>query len=188
MYVVTGASGHTGRVVAERLRAAKKQVRAIGRSAEQLKSLADRGADRWICNLTDEVGLAEAFEGATAAYVMIPPNMSAKDYRSEQEQISDALAAAIRKAGVRHAVTLSSFGADKPSGTGPAVGVHNLEQKLNQISGLSTLHLRAGYFMENTLAQIADRHHQDLGNCGRATARRAGDPHDLHARHRRVCR
>jgi uncharacterized protein YbjT (DUF2867 family) len=50
-------------------------------------------------------------------------------------------------------VSLSSFGAEKPSGTGPVVGVHNLEQKLNQIDGANVLHLRAGYFMENTLPQ-----------------------------------
>ena len=34
------------------------------------------------------------------------------------------------------------------------VGLHNLERKLNTISGLNVLHLRAGNFMENTLAQI----------------------------------
>jgi uncharacterized protein YbjT (DUF2867 family) len=50
-------------------------------------------------------------------------------------------------------VSLSSIGADKPSGTGPVVGLHNMEEKLNRISGLNTLHLRATYFMENTLVQ-----------------------------------
>jgi uncharacterized protein YbjT (DUF2867 family) len=49
---------------------------------------------------------------------------------------------------------LSSLGADKSSGTGPVVGLHNLEQKLNQIEVANVLHLRAGYFMENTLAQV----------------------------------
>jgi uncharacterized protein YbjT (DUF2867 family) len=49
---------------------------------------------------------------------------------------------------------LSSFGADKSEKTGPVVGLHRLEQKLNRVAGLNVLHLRAGYFMENTLAQI----------------------------------
>lgn len=44
--------------------------------------------------------------------------------------------------------------ADKPDKTGPVAGLHYLEQELNQIDGLNVLHLRAGYFMENTLAQI----------------------------------
>jgi len=32
--------------------------------------------------------------------------------------------------------------------------LHNMEKRLAQIKGLHALHLRAGYFMENTLAQI----------------------------------
>jgi len=69
--------------------------------------------------------------------------------------VSDAIAKAIRDAGVRTVVSLSSIGADKATGTGPVVGLHNFEQKLNQIDGLNVLHLRAGYFMENTLPQAA---------------------------------
>jgi hypothetical protein len=34
------------------------------------------------------------------------------------------------------------------------VGLHNLEQKLNQINDANVLYLRAGYFMENTLPQV----------------------------------
>lgn len=50
--------------------------------------------------------------------------------------------------------SLSSVGADKSENTGPVAGLHHLEQRLNRIAGLNVLHLRAGYFMENTLAQI----------------------------------
>ena len=48
---------------------------------------------------------------------------------------------------------LSSIGADKSDKTGPVVGLHNFEQKLNRIDGINVLHVCAGYFMENTLAQ-----------------------------------
>nr|AUN36758.1 hypothetical protein [uncultured bacterium] len=33
------------------------------------------------------------------------------------------------------------------------LGLRQLEERLNRISGLNVLHLRAGYFMENTLGQ-----------------------------------
>ena len=154
MHVVTGATGHTGRVVAERLLAGQKKVRVIGRSVERLEPLTRRGAEAWISDLTDPQRLAEALEGAEAAYVLLPPDLSATNYRTYQDRISDVLAAAIRQAGVTRVVSLSSFGADKAAGTGPVVGLHYLEQKLNQIPRLDVLHLRAGYFMENTLAQI----------------------------------
>ncbi len=60
----------------------------------------------------------------------------------------------MEQAGVQYAVSLSSIGADKPDRTGPVVGLHRFEQRLNRIPGLNVLHLRPGYFMENTLAQI----------------------------------
>jgi len=49
--------------------------------------------------------------------------------------VGGAIAKALENAGVKHAVTLSSFGADKPDKTGPIVGLHELETKLNQIKG-----------------------------------------------------
>jgi len=60
----------------------------------------------------------------------------------------------LEQAGVKHVVVLSSIGADKPEGTGPVVGLRRFEQRLNGIRGLNLLHLRPGYFMENTLAQV----------------------------------
>ena len=55
---------------------------------------------------------------------------------------------------MKYAVTLSSFGADKAEKTGPVAGLHAMESRFAQIPGLNALHLRAGYFMENTLPQI----------------------------------
>src|SRR6202043_2245515 len=52
-------------------------------------------------------------------------------------------------------VALSSIGAQHAEKTGPIVGLHNMEEKLNQVAALNVLHLRAGYFMENLLMSIA---------------------------------
>ena len=59
--------------------------------------------------------------------------------------MTNAIAKAARDAGVKNIVSLSSIGADKSSGTGPVVGLHNFEQKLNQIDGANVLHLRPGF-------------------------------------------
>ena len=154
MYVISGASGNCGHVLAEKLLDSGKKVRAVGRSAERLRRLKARGAELFICDLTERTALAKGFEDAEGVFVMIPPSMTSPDYRKEQESITDSVTAALREAKVKHAISLSSIGADKPQGTGPVVGLHNLERKLNAISGLNVLHLRAGNFMENTLAQI----------------------------------
>jgi uncharacterized protein YbjT (DUF2867 family) len=154
MYVITGATGNTGKVIAEKLLAAGQKVRVIGRSVEKLQPLVAQGAEAFTGSVDDAAAMTSAFTGARAVYAMIPPNMKSADYRAEQDRISDALAAAIQNAGVAHVVTLSSFGADKPAKTGPVVGIYNLEQKLNGIAALNVLHLRAGYFMENLMAQL----------------------------------
>lgn len=153
MYVVTGATGNTGKVVAERLLGEGKKVRVVGRSLERLQGLEAKGAEPFVADFGDAGALAQAFAAAEGVYAMIPPNPSSPDPLAYRERVTGAIARALERAGVKHAVTLSSVGADKTDGTGPVVGLHQLEQKLNQISGLNVLHIRAGYFMENTLAQ-----------------------------------
>lgn len=158
MYVVTGATGNTGSVVAKQLLARGQKVRVIGRNADRLKPLADLGAEPFVADITDSSALVRAFTGAQAAYGMIPPDIGDPDPRGYQERVSDSLASALEKTAIEHAVILSSFGADKSEKTGPVVGLHNLEEKLNRISGLNALYLRAGYFMENTLSQVGIIH------------------------------
>ena len=154
MYAVLGACGNTGHVVAKNLLARGQKVRVVGRNAARLQPLAVEGAEIFVGDVTDAPALTRAFKGAESAYVMIPPNPISNDFRAFQDHASDAIANAVRNAGVRNIVSLSSMGADKASGTGPVVGLYNLEQKLNQIDGANVLHLRAGYFMENTLPQV----------------------------------
>ena len=153
MYVVHGATGHTGGVIVRTLLAEGHAVRAIGRSAEKLKPLEELGAEPVPANVGDREQLEKAYKGADAAYVMIPPDMESQDYRREQDLFSTVIAAALQSTKVKHVVALSSIGADKESGTGPVTGLHVLENRLREIPGLNSLSVRAAYFMENTLPQ-----------------------------------
>lgn len=155
MFVVTGATGRTGRVVVDELRGAGRAVRAIGRSQQGLAPLEADGAEAFVAEPTDRAALTEAFRGAEAVYVMVQPNYIADspDFPAHQRAIVDAMTAALSSAGVGRVVTLSSWGADKPAGTGPVVGLHHLEQHINTLDAVVT-HLRAGYFMENLRGQV----------------------------------
>ena len=135
MYVVLGASGNTGHVVATNLLASGQKVRVVGRNAAHLQSLAAKGAEAFVADVTDAVALAKAFDQADSAYVMIPPNTTSTDPLGYSNRVSDAIAAAVQKAATKNVVALSSIGADKASGTGPVLGLYHLEQKLNQIIG-----------------------------------------------------
>jgi uncharacterized protein YbjT (DUF2867 family) len=153
MYVITGATGYTGSVAADKLLATGAKVRVIGRDTKRLERFAKKGAEAVVADMTDAAALAKAFSGARAVYALIPPNISAADVRAHQEWVTDALASAIRENGIPYAVVLSSTGADKSYGTGPVMGLHSLEKKLESIDGLNFLSLRCGYFMENLLPQ-----------------------------------
>src|SRR6202522_3067972 len=153
-YVILGASGNTGSIVADFLLSKGRKVRVVGRDAGRLQRFARKGAEAFTADLGDAVALTKAFSGAHAAYLLLPPISS----REMQEQQSDAFAKAVKDSGLRYAVNLSSYGAHSPKGTGPIAGLHSSEQKLNAINGLNVLHLRPGYFMENNLMAIGMIH------------------------------
>ena len=149
-YVILGATGNTGSIIADTLLLRRKKVRVVGRDAGRLQRFVRKGAEAFTGDVSDAVALTKAFSGARAAYLMLPPITS----REDQERESDAIAKAVTESGLRYAVYLSSYGAHVPEGTGPVTGLHSSEQKLNAIGGLNVLHLRAAYFMENNLAAI----------------------------------
>jgi uncharacterized protein YbjT (DUF2867 family) len=154
MIVITGATGNTGSVVAEALLGRGARVRVIGRSAEKLARFAARGAETFAGDATDAAAMERAFAGATAAYVMIPPLLTAEDAAAHQDSVIGSLASGVEKNGVRHVVLLSSIGAQHAEKVGPIKGLHRFEQRLNRVAGLNLLCLRAGYFMENLLMYI----------------------------------
>lgn len=154
MYAILGATGHTGSVIVNKLLDQGKKVRVFGREIKKLDPFARRGAEMATGDVTDSGKLSQVFAGAEAVYAMIPPSMTQKDFRAYQDQVTESIAAAIEAAGVKNAVVLSSIGADKQEKTGPVAGLHNLETRLGKVKNLNALFLRAGYFMENTLAQV----------------------------------
>src|SRR5215472_4433640 len=155
MIVVTGATGRTGRRITELLLANGERVRSVGRDAKKLASLVEQGAEPFVGKVDDVSYLTAAFAGADAVYLVLPEDLSQQDLRGHQERISDGYAVAIANAHVSFVVNLSSIGAQHPKGTGPIVGLHNQEQRLDRIAGLNVLHLRAAYFMENLFMSVA---------------------------------
>src|ERR1700675_1257897 len=150
VYVILGASGNTGSIIADFLLSKGQKVRVVGRDVGRLQRFVRKGAEAFPADMTDAAALTKAFSGAHAAYAVLPPLHS----REEQERQSDAIAKGVKESGLRHAVHLSSYGAQVPQGTGPVTGLHSSEEKLNAISDLNVLHLRAAYFMENNLAAV----------------------------------
>ena len=148
MYVISGATGHTGKVAATKLLAQGKPVRALVRSKAKAQDLAAQGAELVEVALDDRAGLEAALKGATGAYLLCPPDMVATDFIADRQKLFESVAASAKAAGVPHVVLLSSVGAHQPRGIGIIQTVRAAEQSLNSAGVTSTV-LRAGYFVEN---------------------------------------
>jgi uncharacterized protein YbjT (DUF2867 family) len=154
MYVITGATGNTGKIIAEKLLNDGKEVRILSRSEEKAKDLLAKGAELLLGSPNNIDTILKAFKGTEAAYILIPPDYSNKDFYAYQKHCADIFAKAIEKSGIKYVVALSSIGAQSEENTGVVNGLHYMEQKFNGISGLNVLYLRPAYFMENIFAQI----------------------------------
>ncbi|MBL0017047.1 MAG: NmrA family NAD(P)-binding protein [Bacteroidetes bacterium] len=128
-------------------------MRIIGRDASKAQSLIDQGAEFIQGSSTDRQTLVNAFHGAKAAYVLIPPNMTAPDFAAYQAEATENIGQAIQGSGIQNVFTLSSVGAHLTSGAGVVQGLPHMENRFNQIPGVNVLHLRPTYFLENTLGQ-----------------------------------
>ena len=155
MIAIIGATGHTGAAAAEALLAAGEKVRVIGRTAEKLQPFVAKGAEPFIANVIDADAMTNALRGATSAYIMIPPDVKQKSLRAYDTVVIESLYTAIDNSGLRHAVVLSSIGAEVPEGAGPISGLHEMEESLKRLHDVNLLFLRPGSFMENHLATVA---------------------------------
>lgn len=153
MFVVTGATGNTGTVVATTLAKAGKKVRALVRDTKKASALADQGVELHVGDLLDPSAFAKAVQGAEGVYLLSPPDLASTNFYAERKPLLEAWAKAAKEGGVKHVVLLSSVGAQHPTGTGPIRTLHAAEQAL-RATGVPSTFVRAAYFIENWAAVI----------------------------------
>ena len=148
MFVVTGATGNTGKIAAKRLLEAGQKVRVVVRDAAKAADLKALGAEVVTANLDDRAQAERALAGAQGVYLLAPPDMQAKDPIAERKPWLENLVAAAKAAGVGHVVFLSSVGAQHAERNGPIRALH-IAEKLFNASALPVTYVRAAYFIEN---------------------------------------
>jgi uncharacterized protein YbjT (DUF2867 family) len=154
MFVVLGATGNTGKVVASALLAQGKGVRVVVHNAAKGHALKDEGADVAVADVEDRAALERALSGAEGAYVLLPPALTSSQFRVDNDRRAKNIAAAIGAAGVGHVVLLSSIGAQHADGTGTILSLHDAEATIGAALSAggrarAITFLRAAYFMEN---------------------------------------
>src|SRR5919197_4999292 len=146
MILVTGGTGTTGReIVGELQRLGAKGVRALVRDPVRALFIRDAGFETVEGDFDRPETLGGALEGVERALLLTPP--SPRTFELQRDFI-----AAAKRAGVRHVVKFSAFGADSgaPEGFGKWHG--QAEEYLKE-SGLAWTMLRPNFFMQNLLGQ-----------------------------------
>ena len=154
MFVVFGATGNTGKVVAQALLERGQKVRLAVRDVSKVKELVARGAEAMPTDVLDAESVSAALKGADGAYLLVPPDPTATDFVARGKAIVAGYVAAVNASGVKHVVFLSSVAAQVPVGTGPIVTAHNAEVAFREHGKTAFTFLRAAYFMENILANV----------------------------------
>lgn len=153
MYVVLGANGRAGGEAAHALIERGEAVRVVLRRKEQGEKWTALGAEVAVASIEDADAMADALEGASAAFLLNPPPVSGDPYARTQE-LGAALADAARRARLPKAVVLSSIGAQHASGTGVIATLNRFEALLDGVAP-ATAFLRSGYFVE-TWGEVAE--------------------------------
>lgn len=150
--IVTGSLGNVAQPLAQTLVQQGHDVTVISSSPDKQGAIEAIGAGAAIGVVNDVAFLEKTFQGAEAVFAMIPPNHATRDLRAYYRDVAGNYAQAARKAGVKHLVHLSSYGAHLDHGTGIILGAHDAEQILNTLAEITVTHLRPGYFATNLFA------------------------------------
>ena len=154
MYTILGATGNVGRKISDMLIRKGEKVRLVARSADRLRPFVGKQAEVFAGDAMNAEFLVKAFTGADAVFTMVPENINADNGIAYAVKIGMSTARALTLAKIKYVVNLSSVGAELSRDTGPIIGLHRQEERLNKIMGLNVMHLRAAFFMENLLMNI----------------------------------
>ncbi len=160
--VLIGGTGRVGSQVAGLLLNGNHQVTIIARNREKLLPFESRGATIAATSVLDTDALTAALNGADTVLTMIASNPFATDFFDEQLQQANAQVTAIKNAGIKNVVNLSSNGCHVKTGNGVIEGLSEMEHQLNGLEGVNVLHLRPTFYMENTFYALDLIRHQGI--------------------------
>ncbi len=169
--IVTGSLGHVGKLLTQQLVKPGNEVGVITSSPGRKGAIEAAGANALIGSLKEADFLADSFAGAEAVFAMVPPNFGEFDQVNYYHRIGGNYVTAIKKAGIKKVVHLSSIGANLEKGTGFILGSHRVESMYDEeLKDITIVHLRPGYFYTN-LNNFADV----IRHAGFITANYGGD-------------
>ncbi|MBY3031686.1 NAD(P)H-binding protein [Rhizobium leguminosarum] len=147
-FLVTGATGETGRYTVQRLLEKGHAVRAmVHRQDERADALRGEGAEVVVGDLFEHDDVIRAAAGATAAYFCYP-------VRPGIIQTTAYFADAAKRAGLKAVINMSQISAREDSKS-HAARDHWIAERIFDWSGVPTIHLRPTFFSQWLLYPFA---------------------------------
>lgn len=146
---ITGSLGNIGQHLVKKLLSQGIELTVVTSNSERKTAIEMLGAKAVQGSIADTKFLTEAFGGADAVFVMTPPNMGGSNVVENTVNAGKSYVNAIKGAGVKRVVMLSSVGAEWSAETGPVVGLHHIEKLYGELIDVSVTYVRAGYFYTN---------------------------------------
>jgi uncharacterized protein YbjT (DUF2867 family) len=153
IYAIMGITGQIGGVVARTLLASKQPVRAVVRDAAKGQAWADRGCEVALATIEDATALTEAFRGAEALFVLVPPNFDPLPGFPEAQAIGETLRTALTQAKPDRVVYLSTVGAQATEEN--LLTQHTIIEHAFAGLPMPITFLRPAWFMENSIWDVA---------------------------------
>lgn len=131
--IITGSLGHISKPLTQELLQKSHSVTVISSNALKQKDIEALGAKAAIGSIEDVVFLTNTFTGADVVYCMLPPFKFMEDpnldARAEALRLSINYTQAIKQAGVKRVIHLSSIGAHLEKGNG-ILAFHYVAEKV----------------------------------------------------------
>ncbi|TDE14852.1 NmrA family NAD(P)-binding protein [Dyadobacter psychrotolerans] len=163
MYIILGASGHVGSVVAETLLNEGQQVTIITRDEKKTEFWKQKGATVAIADVHDVKTLNQVFRRGKRLFLLNPPAAPGSDTAVEERKTVDKILEALDNSGLDSIVAQSTYGAQPGNQLGDLGVLYDMEQLLEKKPFPVSI-IRAAYYMSNWEASLLSARKEGIVN------------------------
>lgn len=153
MILVTTPTGNTGSIVLQQLTEKEQKVRIFLRDPQKIPADILQKVEVATGSLLNEHEFTEALRGCDTLYFCVPQSNTQEDVNGYYEDFAKVASKAIKNAGTKRVVYLSSGGKESNLQAGLVTALHKGEDIINQC-GVSVRALRCPVFFETLLYQM----------------------------------
>ncbi|EDM37695.1 putative nucleoside-diphosphate-sugar epimerase [Pedobacter sp. BAL39] len=153
MNIIIGASGQVGGAVAAGLLKKGKPVKAVVRDERKVSELKGQGAEVAVADAFDKEALIKAFAKGDTLFAITPETGQSDDVLGDTRKMLDNYREAVKAAGIKKIMALSSIGAQYDQGTGNLLMSHMLEAAFSNLDVKMTC-IRPAYYFSNWLFHL----------------------------------